>query len=118
MAKGKELTGVEALVFDYIYTRGSFSNPIPRKAIEARFELKKRQVENVIERLRVVYGHPIVAKKGKKNGYYLPRTISERESGLKTYKRQINTELANLRVIENIDLEIYWSEEDEIERVG
>ena len=36
----------------------------------------------------------------------------------KELKRQINTELANLRVIENIDLENYWSEENEIERVG
>jgi gp18 len=56
----------------------------------------------------VNFGHPIVAKKMKPNGYYLPRSEEERQAGLAPYRRQILTEQKNLAAVMNIDLEKYW----------
>jgi len=58
--------------------------------------------------LRVNFGHPIVAKKRKPNGYYLPKNDEERNEGLAPYKRQILTEQKNLAAIMAVDLNEYW----------
>ena len=83
---------------------------MPIQASEIRIEtgLSKRKLEEVIESLRVNFGHPIVAKKMKPNGYYLPRSEEERQAGLAPYRRQILTEQKNLAAVMNIDLREYW----------
>ena len=70
--------------------------------------LSKRMLEQVIESLRVNFRHPIVAKKFKPNGYYLPKNEEERQAGLAPYRRQILTEQKNLSIVMAVDLEKYW----------
>ena len=72
--------------------------------------LKELKLEEVIESLRVNFRHPIVAKKMKPNGYYLPRSEEERQAGLAPYRRQILTEQKNLAAVMNVDLEKYWED--------
>lgn len=93
MSVSREMSEMEIRVLNMIMNCATFDLPI--------------QAE-VIESLRVNFGHPIVAKKMKPNGYYLPRSEEERQAGLAPYRRQILTEQKNLAVVMNVDLEKYW----------
>nr|DAZ33820.1 MAG TPA: hypothetical protein [Caudoviricetes sp.] len=83
---------------------------VSRSMNELETGLSKRKVEEIIESLRVNFGHPIVAKKMKPNGYYLPRNEEERQAGLAPYRRQILTEQKNLAAVMTVDLEKYWED--------
>ena len=75
-------------ILNFIKNRGSFEKPVPRKRLETEFGLEKRDIEQVIEHLRVEFKHPIVAsKKAKVSGYYLPKNDEERNAGLAPYKK-------------------------------
>lgn len=114
--EGKDMTvsrcmnELEIRVLNMIINSATFDLPIQASEIRLETGLSKRKVEEVIESLRVNFGHPIVAKKMKPNGYYLPRSEEERQAGLAPYRRQILTEQKNLAAVMNIDLEKYWGE--------
>ena len=100
---------LEIKILNFIKNRGNFKNPVPRKRLETEFGLKKRDVEQVIERLRVDFKQPIVAsKKAGASGYYLPKNDSERNAGLAPYKAQILTSQRNLTAIMSVNLKEYW----------
>ena len=100
---------LEIKMLNFIKNRGSFKNPVPRRRLETEFGLKKRDIEQAIEHLRVEFKHPIVASKiAGASGYYLPQTDEERNAGLAPYKKQILTSQKNLTAITSVDLTEYW----------
>ena len=108
MAISREMTATEANVLNYIKNYATNEMPITAVQLRNEFQGDKRAIENIIESLRVNFGHPIVAKKRKPNGYYLPKNDEERNEGLAPYKRQILTEQKNLAAIMAVDLNEYW----------
>ena len=104
----RTMSKIEIEVLNLIINKGSFEKPISALDLQGDTGLSKRPLEQVIESLRVNFGHPIVAKKFKPNGYYLPRNEEERQAGLAPYRRQILTEQKNLVAVMQIDLEEYW----------
>ena len=105
---------LEIKILNFIKNRGSFEKPVPRKRLEAEFSLKKRDIEQVIEHLRVEFKHPIVAsKKAGNSGYYLPRDDYERSIGLKPYTEQIVTSQQTVTAIMSVDLKEYWKGHDD-----
>lgn len=106
---GREMNAIEIEVLNLIVNKASFEKPISANDLRGETGLSKRPLEQVIESLRVNFGHPIVAKKFKPNGYYLPRNEEERQAGLAPYKRQILTEQKNLATVMAVDLKEYWS---------
>lgn len=111
MTISREMTMLEIKVLNAIKNNASYDLPI--QAIEIRQDLgiPKRTLEEVVESLRVNFGHPIVAKKTKPNGYYLPKTEQERQDGLAPYRRQILTEQKNLAAVMSVNLDDYWATE-------
>ena len=110
MTVSREMTAMEAKVLNAIKNSASFDLPIQASELRISLGLSKRMLEEVIESLRVNFHHPIVAKKRKPNGYYLPKTATERDDGLAPYKRQILTEQKNLAAVMAVNLDDYWSE--------
>jgi hypothetical protein len=82
MAISREMTATEANVLNYIKNYATNEMPITAVQLRNEFQCDKRAIENIIESLRVNFGHPIVAKKRKPNGYYLPKNDEERNEGL------------------------------------
>lgn len=105
---GRKMNVIEVEVLNLIINRASFEEPITALDIRKETGLSKRMLEQVIESLRVNFRHPIVAKKFKPNGYYLPKNEEERQEGLAPYRRQILTEQKNLSIVMAVDLEKYW----------
>ena len=104
----------EIKILNFIKNRGSFEKPAPRKRLETEFGLEKRDIEQVIEHLRVEFKHPIVAsKKAGNSGYYLPRDDYERSIGLKPYTEQIVTSQQTVTAIMSVDLKEYWKGHDD-----
>lgn len=106
---GRKMNVIEIEVLNLIVNRASFEEPITALDIRKETGLSKRMLEQVIESLRVNFRHPIVAKKFKPNGYYLPKNEEERQAGLAPYRRQILTEQKNLSIVMAVDLEKYWN---------
>lgn len=104
----RDMTEIEIKVLNRIKNSASFEKPIQASELREYTGLSKRHLEDVIENLRVIYKHPIVAKKTKPNGYYLPKDNDERNAGLAPYKAQIRTEQKNLAVMMAVDLNEYW----------
>ena len=69
----REMNAIEIEVLNLIANKGSFEKPISSNSLQGETGLSKRPLEQVIESLRVNFGHHIVAKKFKPNGYYLPK---------------------------------------------
>lgn len=111
MAISREMNDLEIKVLNAIKNTATYDLPIQASELRALAEIGKRKLEEVIESLRVNFGHPIVAKKTKPNGYYLPRSEEERQDGLAPYRRQILTEQKNLAAVMGIDLDDYWAKE-------
>lgn len=105
----REMNAIEIEVLNLIANKGSFEKPILSNDLRGETGLSKCPLEQVIESLRVNFGHPIVAKKFKPNGYYLPKNEEERQAGLAPYRRQILTEQKNLSIVMAVDLEKYWN---------
>ena len=105
---GRKMNVIEIEVLNLIVNRASFEEPITALDIRKETGLSKRMLEQVIESLRVNFRHPIVAKKFKPNGYYLPKNEEERQAGLAPYRRQILTEQKNLSIVMAVDLDKYW----------
>lgn len=115
MAVSREMTLLETQVLNTILQSASFETPIQARILQRRFNLSKRKLEIIVESLKVNFNHPIVAKKEKPNGYFLPKTKEERDAGLAPYKRQILTEQKNLAAVLAIDLDEYnkkWRSEN------
>lgn len=108
MTVSRTMNELEIRVLNMIINSATFDLPIQASEIRIETGLTKRKLEEVIESLRVNFGHPIVAKKFKPNGYYLPRNEEERQAGLAPYRRQILTEQKNLSIVMGVDLEKYW----------
>lgn len=106
----RDMSEMEIRVLNMIMNCATFDLPIQASEIRLETGLSKRKLEEVIESLRVNFGHPIVAKKMKPNGYYLPRSEEERQAGLAPYRRQILTEQKNLAAVMNVDLDKYWED--------
>lgn len=77
----REMNAIEIEVLNLIANKGTFEKPITANDLRGETGLSKRPLEQVIESLRVNFGHPIVAKKFKPNGYYLPKNEEERQAG-------------------------------------
>ncbi|WP_148880566.1 hypothetical protein [Streptococcus sp. Marseille-P7376] len=110
MTVTREMLPIEITVLNTIKNSATFDLPIQASELRISTGLSKRKLEEVIESLRVNFHHPIVAKKRKPNGYYLPKTAAERDDGLAPYKRQILTEQKNLAAVMAVNLTDYWSE--------
>ena len=110
MSVSRSMNELEIRVLNMIINCATFDLPIQASEIRLETGLSKRKVEEIIESLRVNFGHPIVAKKMKPNGYYLPRNEEERQDGLAPYRRQILTEQKNLAAVMTVDLEKYWED--------
>lgn len=108
MEISRDMTATEANILNYIKKYATNEMPVTAFQLRKKFHCGKRTIENIIESLRVNFGHPIVAKKRKPNGYYLPKNDEERNEGLAPYKRQILTEQKNLAAIMAVDLNEYW----------
>lgn len=108
MAISREMTATEANILNYIKKYATNEMPVTAFQLRKDFQCDTRTIENIIESLRVNFGHPIVAKKRKPSGYYLPKNDEERNEGLAPYKRQILTEQKNLAAIMAVDLNEYW----------
>ena len=107
MTVSRDMTDIEIKVYNEIL-KGSCQEPIPAKDIMTEFGMSERTLKDIVESLRVNFRVPIVAKKFKPYGYYLPRNEEERNEGLGPYKRQILTEQKNLSIIQSINLEEFW----------
>lgn len=107
MTVSREMTGIEIKVYNEIL-KGTCKKPVQAKNIMTEFGMSERTLKDIVESLRVNFRVPIVAKKFKPYGYYLPRNEEERNEGLGPYKRQILTEQKNLSIIQSIDLEDFW----------
>lgn len=108
MAINRDMTSLEADALNIIKNTATFDLPIQGSELRQRLGLDKRKLEEVIESLRVNFGHPIVAKKNKPSGYFLPRSEEERQAGLAPYKRQIETEQRTVAAISAVNLSKYW----------
>ncbi|HER9149618.1 TPA: hypothetical protein VM020_001235 [Streptococcus pyogenes] len=106
----RDMTIMEINVLNAIRNSASYDLPIQASELRTHFGLSKRTLEEIIENLRVTYRHPIVAKKKRPSGYYLPRTEDERNDGLAPYRRQILTEQKNLSAVMSVNLDDYWKE--------
>lgn len=109
MTISREMNDLEINVLNTIKNSASYDLPIQASELRLIFSISKRDLEEVIESLRVNFNHPIVAKKTKPNGYYLPKSEQERLDGLAPYRRQIETEKKNLAAILSVNLETYWN---------
>lgn len=109
MTISREMNDLEINVLNTIKNSASYDLPIQASELRLIFSISKRDLEEVIESLRVNFNHPIVAKKTKPNGYYLPKSEQERLDGLAPYRRQIETEKKNLAAILSVNLENYWN---------
>lgn len=109
MAINREMSQNEIRVLNAIRNSASYDLPIQAKELRKHLGLSKRSLEEIIEILRVVYKHPIVAKKTQPSGYYLPKNKEERDAGLAPYKAQIRTEQKNLAAVESVNLDDYWN---------
>lgn len=107
MTVSRDMTDIEIKVYNKIL-KGTYEKPIPSRDIFGKLKLSERQFKDVVESLRVNFRVPVVARKSKGNGYYLPRNEEEREAGLAPYKRQILTEQKNLAIVQSINLEDFW----------
>lgn len=108
MTVSRDMTDIEIKVYNKIL-KGTYEKPIPSRDIFEKLKLSERQFKDVVESLRVNFRVPVVARKSKGNGYYLPRNEEEREAGLAPYKRQILTEQKNLAIVQSINLEDFWN---------
>lgn len=104
----REMTIIEIKVLNAIKNSASFVLPIQARELRQNLGLSKRTLEEIIESLRVNFRQPIVVKKTRPSGYYLPKTEEERQAGLAPYKRQILTEQKNLAAIMSVNLKEYW----------
>ena len=111
MTVSRDMTMLETRVLSVIQNTASYDLPIQASEIRQLLNIPKRTLEEIVESLRVNFGHPIVAKKTKPNGYYLPKTEQERQDGLAPYRRQILTEQKNLAAVMSVNLELYWARE-------
>lgn len=111
MTVTREMLPIEITVLNTIKNSATFDLPIQASELRISTGLSKRKLEEVIESLRVNFHHPIVAKKTKPNGYYLPKNEEERKAGLAPYQRQILTEQKNLSAVMSVNLEDYWAQE-------
>ncbi|WP_376738639.1 hypothetical protein [Streptococcus oralis] len=102
------MSTIEIKVLNAIKNSASFDLPIQARELRHSLGLSKRTLEEIIESLRVNFRQPIVAKKKRPSGYYLPKTEEERQTGLAPYKRQILTEQKNLAAIMSVNLKEYW----------
>lgn len=109
MTINREMSPNEIRVLNAIRNSASYDFPIKAKELRQHLGLSKRSLEEIIEILRVVYKHPIVAKKARPGGYYLPKNKEERDAGLAPYRAQIRSEQRTLAAVESIDLGDYWN---------
>lgn len=108
----RDMSTIEIKVLNAIKNSASFDLPIQARELRHSLGLSKRTLEEIIESLRVNFRQPIVAKKKRPSGYYLPKTEEERQTGLAPYKRQILAEQKNLAAIMSVNLKEYWEEQD------
>lgn len=100
----KQLSIIETGVLDLI-PRGS-ETKISIDYISQMTSLDERSIYEVISRLRTK-GIPICAKRNgpkQDRGYYIARTIEERNEGLAAYKSQILDMQKMVRQVESADL--------------
>ena len=108
----RDMSIIEIKVLNAIKNSASFDLPIQARELRHSLGLSKRTLEEIIESLRVNFRQPIVAKKKRPSGYYLPKTEEERLTGLAPYNKQILTEQKNLAAIMSVNLKEYWEEQD------
>lgn len=106
----EQLTIIENGVLDLI-PRGS-ETKVSINYISRMTSLDERSIYEVVNRLRSK-GVPVCAKRngsGKDRGYYIAKTIEERDEGLAAYKSQIVDMQKMVHQVENADLDS-WEEQ-------
>lgn len=78
MAISRDMTATEANILNYIKKYATNEMPVTAVQLRQKFHCGKRTIENIIESLRVNFGHPIVAGIGTLQAPNLDRT---KESG-------------------------------------
>ncbi|WP_369351009.1 hypothetical protein AB6M97_01860 [Streptococcus hillyeri] len=61
----RDMTALEVSVLNAIKNNASYDLPIQAIEIRQMLNIPKRTLEEIVESLRVNFGHPIVAKKTK-----------------------------------------------------
>lgn len=108
--KMEKLTIIEKGVLDLI-PRGS-ETKVSINYISRMTSLDERSIYEVVNRLRSK-GVPVCAKRNgseKDRGYYIAKTIEERDEGLAAYKSQIVDMQKMVYQVENVDLDS-WEKE-------
>lgn len=106
----KQLTVIENGVLDLI-PRGS-ETKVSINYISRMTSLDERSIYEVVNRLRSK-GVPVCAKRNgseKDRGYYIAKTVEERDEGLAAYKSQIVDMQKMVHQVENADLDS-WEEQ-------
>lgn len=80
-------------------------------------KLDRRTIRDIIKRLIVNHGVPIIGvRTGYKTGYYIASTTEELMDGTKTYYSQIREEQKRLDALMSVDLNSWKVLREEIER--
>ncbi|MDU5511620.1 hypothetical protein [Enterococcus gilvus] len=109
----EKLTIIEKGVLDLI-PRGS-EIKVSINYISRMTSLDERSIYEVVNRLRSK-GVPVCAKRNgpeKDRGYYIAKTIEERDEGLAAYKSQIVDMQKMVYEVENVDLDTWEKELNE-----
>ena len=97
--------------------KDNLHNPYPTscETLQKLTGLTKRGVEDAILSMKLRADIPIVATKlDTLHGYYLPLDESQRQLGLRAYKKQIYTSTMIVDKVESINLEEFYSELKEV----
>jgi len=109
----EQLSVIEKGVLDLI-PRGS-ETKVSINYISRMTSLDERSIYEVINRLRSK-GVPVCAKRNgykQDRGYYIAKTVEERDEGLAAYKSQIVDMQKLVHQVENVDLDSWEKEASE-----
>ncbi|MVX59180.1 HTH domain-containing protein [Streptococcus danieliae] len=90
--------------------------PINGKEIAKLLGIGERTVRDIISRLIVRYGVPIVANRGINSGHYIPANDSERLEGIRELNSQYQAEGKRLGTLISADLKQHEKILAELER--
>ncbi|HUS96136.1 MAG TPA: hypothetical protein VMX97_05285 [Hyphomicrobiaceae bacterium] len=81
------LTGTEYLIYGLIL-QGSFDRPVTLASICQITGMGEREVKAIVESLGNEHDVPVGARRGKPNGYFIAKTVEEREAAARPLVRQ------------------------------
>lgn len=73
--------------------------PIGTKELMQLLGISRRDVMEMINRLIMKYGIPIIGRRGENSGYYIPKNNRERFEGLRPLRNQTREQLERLDIV-------------------